>query len=63
MQGVISVLPAYLKESENAFRGVWSEADTFDNLAPAFEPLTAWLIDRKEVDDVPPRHVRRSGIG
>jgi hypothetical protein len=60
MQGTISVLPDYLKASAELFRGGWSEAGTFDNLEQAFELLKAWLIDRKEVDDLPPRHVRRS---
>jgi hypothetical protein len=63
MQGTISVLPAYLKGSEDAFQGMWSEAGTFDNLEQAFQLLKAWLIERKEVDALPPRHVRRSGIG
>jgi hypothetical protein len=63
MQGTISVLPDYLKASADLFRGDWSEAGTFDNLEQAFELLKAWLIDRKEVDDLPPRHVRRAGIG
>jgi hypothetical protein len=60
MQGSISVLPDYLKASAELFRGGWSEAGTFDNLEQAFELLKAWLIDRKEVDDLPSRHVRRS---
>jgi hypothetical protein len=60
MQGSISVLPDYLKESADLFRGGWSEAGTFDDLEQAFELLKAWLIDRKEVDDLPSRHVRRS---
>ena len=60
MQGSISVLPDYLKASAELFRGRWSEAGTFDNLEQAFERLKAWLIDRKEVDDLPSRHVRRS---
>jgi hypothetical protein len=63
MQGVIWVLQDYLKLSADHFRGVWSEAGTFDDLEQAFELLKAWLIDRKEVDDLPPRHVRRAGIG
>jgi hypothetical protein len=62
MQGTISVLPEYLKASAELFRGGWSEAGTFDNLEQAFELLKAWLIDRKEVDDLPPRHVRRSQL-
>jgi hypothetical protein len=63
MQGSISVLPDYLKASAELFRGGWSEAGTFDNLEQALALLKAWLIEKKEVDDLPPRHVRRSGIG
>jgi hypothetical protein len=60
MEGSISVLPDYLKASAELFRGGWSEAGIFDNLEQAFELLKAWLIDRKKVDDLPSRHVRRS---
>ena len=62
MQGTISVVPYKLKESASAFRGAWSEAGTFENLEQAFELLIAWLIDWKEVDDLPDRSVRRYGI-
>jgi hypothetical protein len=60
MQGSISVLPDYLKASAEVFRGGWSEAGTFDSIDQAFDLLKAWLINRKEVDDLPPRYVRRS---
>jgi hypothetical protein len=63
LQGAISVLPEYLTASAELFRGDWSEAGTFDSIDQAFELLKAWIIDRKEVDDLPPRHVRRAGIG
>jgi hypothetical protein len=62
MQGAISVLPSVLKESGSAFRGAWTEAGTFDSIEQAFELLKAWLLDRKEVDDLPRRSVRRYGI-
>jgi hypothetical protein len=62
MQGAISVLPSTLKGSASAFQGVWSEAGTFENIEEAFELLKAWLLDRKEVDDLPSRSVRRYGI-
>jgi hypothetical protein len=63
MDGAISMLPDYLKASADLFRGAWSEAGTLDSIDQASELLKAWLIDRKEVDDLPPRHIRRSGIG
>ncbi len=59
MQGTISVLPSRLRESDDAFRGEWSEAGTFESLEQAFELLKAWLLDQKEVDDLPNRCVRR----
>ena len=62
MQGSIAVLPSVLKESSSAFRGAWTEAGTFENIEQAFAFLKAWLLDWKEVDDLPPRSVRRYGI-
>ena len=62
MQGAISVLPSSLKGSAGAFRGAWSEAGTFENMGQAFELVKAWLLDWKEVDDLPTRSVRRYGI-
>jgi hypothetical protein len=62
MQGAISVLPKCLNNSASAFRGAWSEAGTFENVEQAVELLKAWLLDQKEVDDLPGRSVRRYGI-
>ena len=62
MQGSISMLPRKLKESVSAFRGAWSEAGTFENMDQAYELVKAWLLDWKEVDDLPSRSVRRYGI-
>jgi hypothetical protein len=41
---------------------MWSEAGTFENLEQAFELVKAWLVDWKEVDDLPSRSARRYGI-
>jgi hypothetical protein len=62
MQGAISVLPDRLRESASAFRGAWTEAGTFEDLGQAVELVKAWLLERKEVDDLPNRRVRRYGI-
>jgi hypothetical protein len=62
MQGAIDVLPDKLKGSAGAFQGMWTEAGTFENMEQAFEFLKAWLLDRKEVDDLLCRSVRRYGI-
>jgi hypothetical protein len=62
MQGTISMLPSRLRESASAFQGAWSEAGTFENMEQAIELVKAWLLDWKEVDDLPSRSVRRYGI-
>lgn len=62
MQGIVFALPNGLKGSAGAFQGTWSEAGTFENLGQAFELVRAWLLDWKEVDDLPARSVRRYGI-
>ena len=62
MQGTISGLRSRLKGSAGAFRGAWSEAGTFEDMEQAFELVKAWLLDWKEVDDLPSRSVRRYGI-
>jgi hypothetical protein len=62
MQGAVSVLPSRLKGSASAFRGAWSEAGTFENLEQAFALVKGWLLDGKEVDDLPSRSVRRYGL-
>ena len=62
MQGRIKVLPAKFSGSESAFRGMWSEAGVLDSVDDAVDLLKAWLLDTKEVDDLPRRTVRRGGI-
>jgi hypothetical protein len=62
MQGAISVLPSCLKESAGAFQGMGSEAGTFEDLEQAFALVKAWLLDNKEVDELPQRSVRRYQI-
>jgi hypothetical protein len=63
MQGSIKALPARYRASASAFRGMWHEAGTLADLEQAFELLKAWLIDEKDVDDLPGRSIRRDGIG
>jgi hypothetical protein len=62
MQGAISMLPRNLKGSAGAFQGAWSEAGTFESMEQAYELVKAWLLDGKEVDDLPSRAVGRYGI-
>ncbi len=63
LQGRIDALPERYKASASAFRGMWHEAGSLADLENAFELLKAWLVDRKEVDDLPERSARREGIG
>jgi hypothetical protein len=63
LQGIVEVLPREYQASAGAFRGMWDEAGAVADLEEAFGFLKAWLIDRKEVDDLPQRYVRREGIG
>ena len=63
MQGPINTLPERYKASASAFRGMWHEAGTLADLEQSFELLKAWLIELKEVDDLPKRSMRREGIG
>lgn len=62
MQGSISVVPSCLKHSADVFRGAWSESGTLENLEQAVALVKAWLLDGKEVDDLPGRSVRRYQI-
>ena len=63
LQGPIKALPERYEASASAFRDIWHEAGTLVDLDQAFELLNAWLIDMKEVDDLPERSMRREGIG
>jgi hypothetical protein len=62
LQGTISKLPKGLNGAVSAFHGMWSEAGTLENVDQMFELVKAWLLDWKEVDDLPARSVRRGGI-
>lgn len=62
MQGLVRTLPERYKASASAFHGMWTEAGTLRDINEAFEFLKAWLIEKKEVDDLPQRNVRREGI-
>ncbi len=62
MQGAISVLPSSLKGAGGTFQGAWSGAGTFESMDQAFDLVKAWLLDSREVDDLPGRSVRRYGV-
>jgi hypothetical protein len=56
------VLPERFEKSGSAFQGMWEEAGTFENIEQALAFAKAWLLDRKEIDDLPSRTVRRCGV-
>jgi len=62
MQGAISAPPRGLKEASDVFQAGWSEAGTFENMEQALALVKAWLLDWKDVDDLPGRSVRRCGV-
>jgi hypothetical protein len=62
LQGQISKLPRSMAGSPVRATALWSEAGTFENSDQAVDLLRAWLIDTKEVDELPKRNVRRYGI-
>jgi hypothetical protein len=63
LQGKVDVLPEKMKDSAALFRGLWVERGAFESIDQAFAFLKAWLLDCKEVDDLPSRSVRSYGIG
>lgn len=62
MQGTIAVVPNKMKQSADIFCGNWHETGTFENMEQAVALVKAWLLDQKEVDDLPSRSVRSYGI-
>ena len=62
MQGAIAVLPDAYKQYASAFQGAWTEAGALEGIDQAFELVKAWLLDGKEVDELPQRLARRAGL-
>ena len=63
LQGKIDMLPEKMKASASAFHGMWGETGTLESVEQAIEFLKAWLLDQKEIDELPSRAVRSYGIG
>jgi hypothetical protein len=59
LSGEISTPPAQIAESRPSFQGIWDETGTIPNLEQAFELLRAWLLEGKEIDELPDRSIRR----
>lgn len=62
MQGSVELLPEKMRASASAFRGMWHETGSLESIEQTFLFLKAWLLERKEVDDLPNRSVRSYGI-
>lgn len=62
MQGPVKILPERLKASATIFRGIWHETGSLETIEQALDFVKAWLLDRKEIDELPERSVRSYGI-
>lgn len=62
MQGAIKLLPKWLRGTASPCDTTWAEAGRLKNLEAALDLVKAWLLDRKEVDDLPERTILRGGI-
>jgi hypothetical protein len=60
LRGEIGKLPGQFAASQAAFRGVWDEAGSINDLQQALELVRSWLIDAKEVDELTGRMIHRS---
>jgi hypothetical protein len=63
IQGDVVVLPDEFKGSASEFSGIYQESGTLDSFEEAVQLLEAWLIQRREVDQLPKRQIRKRGIG
>ena len=62
MQGPIQVFPRYFAASATAFHGMYREGGAFENEDQARVFLLAWLIERKDADELPTRDIHSRGI-
>ncbi len=63
LQGTIHELPNRLQPPASTFQRTWSEAGTLESVQEAFTLVKRWLLEEKEVDDLPTRKIVRSGMG
>lgn len=62
LSGEIEDLPKQFAESQSSFRGFWDESGSIDDLGQAFHLLCSWLLEAKEVDELPHRTIHRCMI-
>jgi hypothetical protein len=58
LSGEIERLPNQFAQSQSSFRGVWDEVGSINDLHQAFCLLYSWLVEAKEVDELPARTIR-----
>jgi hypothetical protein len=63
LQGKVAVLPSEFRASAGLFTGWWNETGSLRDIEQAFGFLKAWLLEDREVDDLPLRCMRSGGIG
>lgn len=63
LAGRVATLPSQLRGSEGPlhFAGAYSESGVVYNLDGAYSLLKSWLLDRREVDDLPARISNKLG--
>lgn len=62
LSGEIKTLPTEFAASEASFGGVWDETGSISDLGQALDLLRSWLVDCKEVEELPRRAVFRRMI-
>lgn len=62
IQGNVVALPDEFKESASEFQGLYQESGTLTSFEQAIQLLEAWLTQRQEVDQLPPRQIRKREI-
>lgn len=59
LSGEISIPPAEIGPNNRSFQGIWDETGSIPDLEQAFQLLRAWLVECKEIDELPDRTVLR----
>jgi len=62
LSGEISTPPMQIAQSRPSFHGIWDETGSLADLDQASQVLRAWLVECKEVDELPHRSIRRWSV-
>lgn len=63
LAGNVQVLPAEYSGSASAFRGKYHEVGSVNSITEGLELVKCWLMDCKEIDELPNRSINKNGIG